>query len=145
MSAALSRAADAPRVPSIPPVPPVAPRAPRPGIAPPSPRALAERAVGEAAAVLAAEEHCLAGAHEWVSDAGRTHTRPVTVRRRGADVVLIPGAPFTPERMAERRAYALARVAECIGRVDAARERLAEARRVLGRLLSRSLASESAP
>lgn len=114
-----------------------------PRIAPPTPRALAERAVGEAAAHLAADEHCLAKAHEWVADAERTHSEPITwgARKR----VAIPAKPFTPERMAERRAYALARVAECERRVESSREALAEARRVLGRLLSELLASESAP
>lgn len=110
----------------------------RPRIAPPSARQVAERAVGEAAAVLATEEHCLAVARENVADAGRTHSRPVTMRRRGVDVVLIPGTPFTPERMAERRAYAAARVQECKGRVAAAELALAEARWLLGRLSAES-------
>lgn len=124
------------------PVPALAPVSPR-GIAPPSPRARAERALGEAAAVLAAEEHCLAGAHELVADAERTHTRPITMRRRGVDVVLIPGKPFSAERMAERRSYALARVAECEGRVAAADLALAEARWVLRRLDAEAAAGAS--
>ena len=130
-------------VPSIPSHPSLAPPRMIPGRAPPSPRALAERAVAEAAVVLAAEEHCLAGAHEWVADAERTHSEPITWGKRKR--VAIPAKPFTPERMAERRAYALARVAECERRVESSREALAEARRVLGRLLSEPLASESAP
>ncbi len=153
MNAALSRPAPASRVPSIPPVPagltpalaaawPAVPPPVR-RFPPPSPRVLAERAAGEAAAVLAAEEHCLAGAHELVADAERTHTRPITMRRRGVDVVLIPGKPFSAERMAERRAYALARVAECEGRVAAADLALAEARWVLRRLDAEAAAGAS--
>lgn len=59
MSAALS-ADVAVRAPS--PAVPVA----RPRIAPPTPRALAERAVGEATLRLAAEHHRLAVACEWL-------------------------------------------------------------------------------
>lgn len=139
-AATLSRPAPASRVPSIPSVPAVAPAGSfaRPRIAPPTPRALAERAAGEAAAVLAAEERCLAGAHECVADAERTHSEAITWGKRKR--VAIPGAPFSAERMAERRAFAAARVAECERRVAASGLTLARARRVLARL-----AAESAP
>lgn len=131
MSAALPHVGPASRVPSIPPVPSpaVPPSALR--FAPPSPRVLAERVLAEATALLATEEHCLAKAQERVVDAERTHTDPVTMRRRGADVVLRPAGAISPESMAWHRACAAARVAECSLRVDAARERLFAAQQAL--------------
>ena len=61
MSAALATASDSPPRVVLPAVPVARPR-----IAPPTPRALAERAVGEATLRLAAEHHRLAVACEWL-------------------------------------------------------------------------------
>lgn len=114
---------------SPPPMP--APRLPR-GIAPPTPRQLAERALGNALAELAQWQHCLTVACERLTDAGQTHTAAITYGARKR--VAIPPQPYTPERMAERRAQALARVTECTERVAAADLRVAEARWVLDRM-----------
>lgn len=104
---------------------------PIPGIAPPSARELAERAVRNAEAGLREAEHRLSVARRGIGEANRTHTEG-RFDRRGR-VVTAP-RPFTAERVRERKAAAFRFLNSRRVLVRDALRRVAEARAALAPL-----------
>lgn len=113
------------------PVHPVAPVAPLggaiAGIAPPTPRELAERALRNAEAELRSAERTYTAARRGIGEANRTHTAGVMSRGR----VLMPPRPFTPERIRERKSVAFRLLNQRRADLRAAMCRVAEARAAL--------------